>query len=239
MRNSTRLRFFLAAASLTSLAAIFAVACGDDDSNADLTTPDSGIPETSAPDTSKPDTGGNDSGGSDAKADTGPQYDAGPSVILEAGLGYDGGIKCVAGGQIEQEVNDTPDAANQLRTTPDAGCLGFKGGVQQGPGCSVCGVIFDSDPDAGPDAGDGGLGGTELEVVTFQIHQGTSKFYIQYDGNVQLVVTVEGDANKYVIGGGAPPVTLPYTTGKNYYVEVHSLTGAETPWRVTLFEDEN
>jgi hypothetical protein len=229
MRNSTRLRFFLAAASVTSLAAIFVAACGDDDNNSDLTTPDSGF------DANKPDTGGGtDTGAPDTgKADTGPGdsgpvYDAGAPTTLEAGPEYDGSINCVVGGQIEQEINDTPDAANQLRPG-DAGCTGT--------GCSRCGVIFDSDPDAGPDSGDGGLGGTEVEFVTFMLQSATKSYYLQYSGNITLIVTAEGDNNQYVINSTSSP-TLPYYAGKNYFVEVRSNTGAQTPWRVTLFENQ-
>lgn len=234
MRNSTRLRFFLAVASLTSLAGLF-VACGDDDGGS-LPPPDAGQetsrPETSTPDTGTPDTGNPDTG----TPDTGPGYDAGPTTILEAGPEYEGGIACVVGGQIEQEVNDDPDASNELRKTADAGCLGKLNGALAGPGCTRCGVIFDSDLDAGADAGDAGLGGTEVEYLSFVIEPGTERFYLDFAGNVTLVVTVEGNPTEYVITPTSAP-TLPYTAGKRYFVEVKSNTGMRTPWRVTLFED--
>ena len=239
MRKSTRLRFFLAVASLSSFAAIFAAACGDDDSGGGTPgTPDSSIPETSKPDNNVPDTSTADTGPKDAASDA-RVYNAGDATVLEAGPEYEGGIACVAGGQIEEEVNDEPDAANELRA-PDASCLGFKNNAQVGPGCSRCGVIFDNDLDAGKDAGDGGLGGTELEVVTFMLSPvagANNNFFIQYAGDVTLVVTVEGSATEYVISSTSTP-TLPYTTGKRYFVTVKSNTGAQTPWRVTLYENE-
>ena len=52
-----------------------------------------------------------------------------------------------------------------------------------------------------------------------------------------MVVTVEGSATEYVISSTSSP-TLPYSAGKRYYVEVKSNTGAVTPWRVTLFENQ-
>lgn len=226
MRISTRLRFFLGTASLISLAAIFA-ACGDDDGGGGIAPPDSGA-ETSRPDTGgTPDTGPADTGPQDAAPD-GPVYNAGDATILDGGPEYEGGIQCVVGGQAEQEINDDPDAANELRTA-DAGCTGT--------GCSRCGVIFDSDPDAGADAGDGGLGGTELEYVSFVIHPQTTSFFIQYAGDVTLVVTVEGNPTEYVINTTSSP-TLPYTAGKRYFIAVKSNTGKVTPWRVTLFENQ-
>lgn len=228
MRNSTRLRFLLAVASLSSLAAIFA-ACGGSDDQDVTAPPDAGQeasrPETSTTDTGTPDTGTPDTG----TPDTGPQYNAGDAAVLDGGPDYEGGVACVVGGQVEQEINDEPDAANELRVIPDAGCVGT--------GCSRCGVIFDSDPDAGADAGDGGLGGTEVEYVSFVLHQATTSFYIQYAGDVTLIVTVEGNPTEYKINTTSSP-TLPYTAGKRYFVKVISNTGKVTPWRVTLFENQ-
>lgn len=226
MRMSTGLRFFFGAFAVTSLTAAF-IACGGSDEQ-DVIATDAGregstVFDTGAPDTNKPDTSGADTG----PADTGPQYDAGQPTTLEAGAEYDGGIACVAGGQIEQEVNDDPDAANQLRLSPEAGCTGN--------GCSRCGVIFDSDPDAGADAADGG--GAELEYVTFELQAATKSFFIQYAGDITLTVTVEGNAMQYVIKTGSSP-TLPYALGKRYFIEVKSNTGQRTPWRVTLFENQ-
>lgn len=228
MRNSTGLRFFLAATSLTTLAALF-VACSDDDGNSDITGAPDAATDTNRPDTNTvTDTGPPDTGPKDAAPD-GPGYFAGDATVLDGGPDYEGGVACVIGGQVEQEVNDEPGTANELRTTPDAGCVGT--------GCSVCGVITDSDLDAGKDAGDGGLGGTELEYVSFVLHSATKNFYIQYGGDVTLVVTVEGSTTEYVINSTSSP-TLPYSAGKRYSVLVKSNTGAVTPWRVTLFENQ-
>ena len=239
MRKSTRLRFFLAVASLSSFAAVFAAACGDDDGGgATTTTPDSSVPDTNKPDNSVPDTSTADTGPKDAASEA-RVYNAGDATVLEAGPEYEGGIACVAGGQIEEEVNDDTANANALRAG-DASCLGFLNNAQVGPGCSRCGVIFDSDLDAGKDAGDGGLGGTELEVVSFKLAPvagAKNNFFIQYAGDVTLVVTVEGSATEYVISSTSAP-TLPYTTDKTYFVTVKSNTGAVTPWRVTLYENQ-
>jgi hypothetical protein len=236
MRNRTRLHFFLAATTISTLAALF-IACGGDD-NSDVTGPPDTGTDTNRPDTNTgpADTGPADTGPKDASSDV-RVYNPGDATLLEAGPEYDGSIACVVGGQIEQEVNDTPDAANELRKTADAGCLGFTGNTQTGPGCSRCGVIFDNDLDAGKDAGDGGLGGTELEYLSFVIEPGTNNFFLQFQGDVTLVVTVEGSATEYVITATTSP-SLPYMAGKRYFVAVKSNTGAVTPWRVTLFENQ-
>jgi hypothetical protein len=228
MRKSTRLRFFLAATSLSALAAFF-VACGDDDSNSDITGPPDAAAETSKPETSTPDTSLPDAGPKDAAPD-GPLYFAGDATVLDAGPEYEGGIACVAGGRIEVEVNNEPDAANPLRTSPEAGCVGT--------GCSVCGVIFDDDLDAGGDAGDGGFGGTEYEYLTFVLHPATKSFYLQFAGDVTLLVSVEGGAGSpYTVSTTSSP-EIKYVANTPYYVRVTSNTGKQTPWRVTLFENQ-
>ena len=116
MRNSTRLRFLFAFASTAALAAGFLACSGSDEQ--DVITPDAGKDTGPRPEASAP----VDSGvvvpkeaGPDAEA--GPQYDAGPSTVLEAGAEYEGGIACVVGGRIEEEINDTPDAANAVSYT--------------------------------------------------------------------------------------------------------------------------
>lgn len=239
MRNSTRLRFFLAAASVSTLAAVF-IACGGSDDQDVTAPPDSGTGDTNRPDTNtaKPDTGVPDTGPPKEAGPDGPVYNPGDATVLEAGPEYDGSINCVAGGQIEVEDNGDPSSANDLRLAADAACYGFVNGVSQGNGCSRCGVIFDDDPDAGADAGDGGLGGTELEHVSFTLHPETTNFFLQYGGDVKLTVTVEGSAQEYVIANGLPAPTLPYVAGKVYTVRVTSTTGKLTPWRVTLYENK-
>jgi hypothetical protein len=225
MRNSTRLRFFLATAATAALTAAF-IACGGSD-NQDVITVDAGQ-EASRPDTSVEDTGVQDANKPDA-TEAGPGYDAGPIVILDAGPEYDGGIVCRGNGVIEEEPNDDPDAANQLRYDVDAACLKSAGG------CTRCGVIFLEDPDSGADAGDGG---TEVEFVTFDLQPTTKSFYVEYEGDVTLTITIDGEAGTYVVGKGQPPVTIPAKLGKHYYVEVTSNTGKITPWRVTLYETQ-
>lgn len=223
MRN-TRLRYFLAAASVTTALAAFIAACGDDDSDTTIAPPDAGGSETSTVDRSTPDSNTGDTG----KADTGtdaPVFNPGDAAVIDGGPEYEGGINCVVGGQAEQEINDTPDAANPLRYDPDAGCTGT--------GCSKCGVIFDSDPLAFADAGD--ASGAELEYVTFELLPSTGSYFLQFGGDVTLTLTVEGNAMEYVINASSSPA-LPFTLGKKYFVQVKSNTGQQTPWRVTLYE---
>lgn len=230
MRISTGLRIFAATSLVGSIVAGFIACSGDDGSNNDVTTPDAGQ-DVNKPDTAPYDAG-NDTGPADTgPKDTGPSYDAGPVVILDGGDMYEGGVACVANGLIEEEVNDTPDAANPLQPVDAGACLGSN---NKGPGCSRCGVIFKNDP-----LGDGGDGGTELEYVSFDLHPTAKTFYIQYSGDVTLTVSVEGHPDS-IIGPTSviPDGGIPFDRMHTYYIRVTSNTGARTPWRVTLYEDE-
>lgn len=218
MRISTGLRIFTALAATASLMAGF-LACSGSDSN-DVSSQDAGQ-DVNVPDTSKPDTGPFDSGVKDSGADTGPQYDAGPVTVLDGGDLYEGGIPCVMGGLAEEEINDFPDAANPLDPA-DAACTA--------PGCSRCGIIFQSDPDAGAD------GGTEVEYVSFDLHPSAKSFYLQFSGDITMSVTVDGQG-PFVINQSSSP-NVPFVRDKTYFVEVKSNTGNRTPWRVTLFETQ-
>ena len=193
------------------------IACGGSD-NQDVIVPpeDAGTKDTSVPDNAVPDTGPPDTGPKDA----GPQYDAGPNVVLDGGEEYEGGVPCVAGGLLEEEINDEPDAANPLDPA-DAAC--------PAPGCSRCGVIF-TNADGGTD------GGAELEFVSFDMHPSAKSFFLQYGGDVTLTVRV-GAMGPYVINKTSTPV-LPFVRNQTYFVEVKSNTGKRTPWRVTLFENQ-
>lgn len=216
MAHSNRLRIVFGVGA-TSLVAAF-IACGGSD-NQDVIVPpeDSGTADSSVADTAPPDTGTPDTG----PKDSGPQYDAGPAVVLDGGDMYEGGVPCVAGGLVEEEINDEPDAANPV-DPGESPCIA--------PGCSRCGIIFTSDPDAGGD------GGTELEYVSYTVHPSAKSFYVQYGGDVTLTVRV-GAQGPYVINKTSSP-TLPFVRDQTYYIEVKSNTGKNTPWRVTVFENQ-
>jgi len=218
MRHATGHRIFFALAVGASLTAGFVACSGSDDQ--DVIAADSGtdasLPDTAAPDNFVPDTG-TDTG----PKDSGPQFDAGPPVTLDGGDLYEGGVPCVAGGLIEEEPNDEPDAANPLDPA-DAACVA--------PGCSRCGIIFTSDPDAGGD------GGAEVEYVSFDLHPTAKSFYIQFGGDVTLTVTV-GAQGPFVINKTSSPA-LPFVKDATYYVKVTSNTGKRMPWRVTVFETQ-
>jgi hypothetical protein len=149
---------------MTALAAVGVwVACGGSD--------DKGVAETdaggdtsvdSAPkvDAAPPDTG------ADAAKEAGRIYDAGVPNVLDGGPGYEGGIPCVVGGEIEEEPNDDPSTANELRPTR-------------------CGAVLVSD--GGPDGG-------EDDYLTFTLADASTSFYLQYAGQVKINVETDGQA---------------------------------------------
>lgn len=217
MRISTGFRIFSALAATASLTAAFIACSGSDDQ--DVISQDAGA-DTSVADTYVPDSAPVDSGPKDSgPKDSGPQYDAGPPTVLDGGDLYEGGIPCVAGGLAEEEINDEPDAANPLDPA-DASCVS--------PGCTRCGIIFQSDPDAGGD------GGAEVEYVSFDIHSSAKSFFLQFAGDITMTVTV-GNQGPFVINQSSSP-TLPFVRDETYFVKVSSNSGKRTPWRVTLFE---
>jgi len=211
MRDGLRLRLVLGLAAASAIATW--IACSSDPTPAidaaDATTGnDSGA---------TPDTGGgpvDSGGGGDASQEAGRVYDAGAPNVLDAGDLYEGGIPCVVGGVLEDEPNDTPDAANPVDPTR-------------------CGaVLATASSDAG--AGDGG-GATESDFLTFTLKPATKNFYIQFAGNISLKVDVEGQPSVTITPTSAPPVA--FVRDKPYLVEVRSLTGKPTTWRVTVFQD--
>lgn len=190
---------------------LMAACSGSDDQP--VLTPADAAPEaaidTGAPDTSKPETGP-----VDASRDTGPQYDAGPPIVL------DSGIPCVQGGVEEMEPNDDKGSANTLAPT-------------------VCGVVAEGNAgdagDAGDDAGDAAVGSTS-DFLTFQLQADTKSFFLQFAGDISMTVEVEGNAPVVISPQSSP--TLPFVKDKPYFVEVKSLNGKQTNWRVTLFESK-
>jgi hypothetical protein len=216
MTGSNKLRIGVVLGLAASLTAGF-IACGGSVDQDVIIPPDDAGKDTFVPDNAVPDTGPPDTG----KPDTGPQYDAGPPVVLDGGDLYEGGVPCVAGGLIEEEINDEPDAANPVDPAASP-CTA--------PGCSRCGIIFTNDPDAGTD------GGTELEYVSYTVHPSAKSFYIQFGGEVTLTVRV-GAQGPYVIDKTSSP-TIPFVRDQTYFIQVKSNTGKTTPWRVTVFENQ-
>jgi hypothetical protein len=161
------------------------------------------------------DTGGEvDSGGS---SDSGGQRDTGPAdtgagaKIYDAGPpnvldsgDVEGGIPCVVGGELEEEPNDDRDTANEMKPTR-------------------CGVIKINAQDAG-----------ESDFLTFALGDASTSFFVQYAGNVSVLVETDGSA-PVDITQGSP--TLPFRKGQPYVVEVKSKDGKQQVWRVTLFEE--
>ncbi|MBX3207976.1 MAG: hypothetical protein KF764_23215 [Labilithrix sp.] len=191
--------------SVVSAAAVWAACGGSDDQ--DVVQTDAGT-DTGA--------GERDSGGEvDAgnPRDTGPAdtgtdaklYDAGAPNILDGGEDFEGGIPCVVGGELEEEPNDTREEANPLRPTR-------------------CGVIR-------TDIVDGG----ESDFVTFTIADASTKsFFVQYAGNVKVLVETDGSAPVDIT---QPGVSIPLRRDQPYYVEVKSKDGKQQFWRVSLFEE--
>ncbi len=140
--------------------------------------------------------------------DAGPQFDAGPTVLLDGGDMYEGGVPCVMGGELEEEPNDDPSTANPLRQPTDHP--------------TRCGAILPTD--------DGGL--AESDFLTFSLDGGTKLFALQWAGNVTLKVEVDGSAPVFSPFDGG----IPYNNKDPYYVEVKSANGTQTFWRVTLFQ---
>jgi hypothetical protein len=215
MRKTLGARLFLAVGGSALLAAGF-LACGSSDSTTGTDTPDAS--EASLPDVSVPDTS-TDTGVKDTGADTGPVYDAGAPIILDGGDLYEGGVPCVVGGQLEEEPNDTEGTATAL--SPDAASPR-----------SMCGVIF-VDPDAGDGGGDGGL--AETDFLSFQLKSATQSFYVQYAGDINVDVEIDGSAPINISGTTVP--TLPFVRDQPYFVKVNSKDGKRQVWRVSVFEN--
>jgi hypothetical protein len=118
MRTLSRSRFLFPLS--TVLAVGVWMACGGSDGNPVLEVPDAGDirePTDTGPVSTFPDVETPPDAGPDVDAGPPPlaPFDGGPVVILDGGPGIDGGIPCFAGGELEQEPNDTPDEANKLR----------------------------------------------------------------------------------------------------------------------------
>ncbi|MBX3263912.1 MAG: hypothetical protein KF782_29835 [Labilithrix sp.] len=192
--------------TLTALAAVGVwAACGGSDTQ-DVVDNDAGA-DTGADD--RDSGGGEDSGG---QRDTGPAdtgadvkvYDAGQPNFLDAGEEFEGGIPCVVGGELEEEPNDDRESADELKPTR-------------------CGVIKIDELDAG-----------ESDFLTFTLADASTNFFLQYAGNVRVLVETDGAA-PVDITQGSP--TLVFRKGQPYYVEVKSKDNKQQFWRVTLFQE--
>ncbi len=162
------------------------------------------------------DTGGGDRDSGGDQNDSGDHADSGPKdsgadvEIYDAGEpnvldggDVEGGIPCVVGGELEEEPNDTALLANELRPTR-------------------CGVIKIDALDAG-----------EKDYLTFTLGDASTNFFLQYAGNVKVMVETDGSA-PVDITQGSPK--LDFRKGQPYFVEVTSKDNKQQVWRVTLFE---
>jgi len=215
MRQGNRVRWVLGGLAMGSAIAAW-VACSSDPTPAIEPTPDA---STTADTGAQQDTGGPpvDSGTEDAAKDAGRVYDAGPPIVLDGGP--EGGVPCVLGGVLEDEPNDDRATANTVDPTR-------------------CGVLVaKTSDDAGADGGDAGDAGagTESDFLTFTLKPTTKSFYIQFAGDISMKVDVEGQPSVIITPTSAPPVA--FVQNKPYYIEVRSLNGKPTNWRVTVFQD--
>lgn len=160
------------------------------------------------------DTGGNQDSGSN-ETDSGGSQDSGPKDSGADVKIYDAG---------EPNVLDSGDV--------DGGIPCVVGGeLEEEPNDTVqlanelnrtrCGVIK-----VMLDAG-------EKDYLTFELGDASTDFYLQYAGNVKVIVETDGSAPVDITQGS--PV-LPFRKGQPYSVEVTSKDNKEQVWRVTLFE---
>lgn len=199
-------------------------ACGDDDSGAPafVIEPDAGNDQAAPLRDATVVVDDNDAADDDVKQPVkvrGP-YDAGPEDIQTLD-GGDGGIPCVANGELEIEENDTQATANPLN-----------------PPSSRCGIARMRDPlDAGPDADASDAAPVaESDFMTFLISKEASNIYVQYHGDGVQVLVTAGDGGMVDIS--QPGAVLPFKRNVPYYVEVKSKTGKPELWRVSMFEDK-
>jgi hypothetical protein len=206
MRNAPIARLLVATSAVCAVG-VWAACGGSDDQ--DIVQTDSGVDTGNGggPDgnDAPPDTGRpRDSGPADAVADV-KVYDAGAPNVLDGG-DIEGGIPCVVGGALELESNDSRELAIELAPTR-------------------CGVVR-----VGVDGGDGG----ESDFLTFTLADASASFYVQYAGNVKVLIETDGAAPVDITEGS--PV-LAFRKGQPYFVEVKSKDGKQQVWRVTLFQE--
>ena len=209
-----RKRIFYAA--IPALAAGIFFACSGSDPQDVITPTEGGTPDvTTTPDVfTQPDTSTSDAGAdrtvSDAASDAFP-YDTGTPTVIDAGGIYEGGVPCVVGGALEVEpTNDSPSTPDTLNPT-------------------VCGAIL---------LGAGADGGIDVDYLKFRLKNTTTSFFIYFEGNIKMTVTVpgaDGGVQTVIItptSGGA----VPFVQNQDYSVKVESNDGARQNWRITVFE---
>jgi hypothetical protein len=208
MRKALVARFILTMTAV-SAAGIW-IACGGSDSH--VTPNDAGKDSGGGGDkdsgSGEIDSGPKDSGPKDSGGG-GPVYDAGEPNVLDAG---DGGIACVVGGELEEEPNDTELTANMINF-PDA-AMPVHG--------TRCGIVRVDALDAG-----------ENDFLKFQLADASTRFYVQYAGNVHVVVETDGSAP---IDVTEPDASVAFKKGQPYYVQVTSKDGKQQVWRVSVFQ---
>ena len=192
--------------TMSAVAAAGVWACGGSDGQ-DVVQTDAGS-DTGGGNNQDSGSNGNDSGGNQ---DSGPKDSGADVKIYDAGQpnvldsgDVEGGIPCVVGGALEEEPNDTTQLANELNPTR-------------------CGVIKIDALDAG-----------EKDFLTFTLGDASTNFFLQYAGNVKVLVETDGSAPIDITQGS--PV-LPFKKGQPYSVEVTSKDGKQQVWRVTKFEE--
>lgn len=187
------------------------IACGGSDPQ-DVVSADAGDKDTG--NNNDRDTGDNepfDSGGPrDAGRDaTSNVRDAGRPITLfpEAGPYAEAGIACYEGGELEIEPNDEKGTANILRPIR-------------------CGVLEIPDG-GGPDA--------DVEWLTFNVRDASTGFFVQYEGNVKVLVETDGMAPVDItLADASIPV---FTKDQPYFVQVRTGNGQTQFWKVILYEE--
>lgn len=205
MRKSIVPRLFFGVSAMTAIGVW--VACGGSETQ-DVVATDAGA-DREERDTAPPPPPPPPPQDSGTKVDSGPVRDAGKEVILYPDGGPEAGIPCFEGGELEEEPNDLPVLANQLRPTR-------------------CGIV--EVPDAGLLA-DGG----ESDWLTFQLSDASTGFFVYYEGNVRVFVETDGQAPVDISEKDA---SLSFHRGQPYYVQVKSKNGRTQAWKVRLFEDQ-
>lgn len=76
-------------------------------------------------------------------------------------------------------------------------------------------------------------GGGESDFLKFTLGDASTDFYLQYAGEVNVIVETDGSAP---VDLSTPNAKLDFRKGQPYFVQVKSKNGTQQLWRVTLFE---
>lgn len=192
-------------------------ACSGSDQQDVIAAPDAAADQTTA-DTSTPETGGFDASTDNTVSDAARDnfvIDAGIPNVLDAGGIYEGGVPCVVGGLLETEpANDDANGADNMNAQNPTRC-----------GATINGLGVD--------------GGQDLDYMKFRLENSTQSFFVYFEGNVKLTVTVEmpdgGISTSVLTPTSSQPI--PYVQNKFYTVKLEALNGGRENWRVTLFQN--